>query len=143
MRRLAAETKARIDIEKVDEYESECVIRGSPDAVAAAADVVERLVEEERRKNAGGFGFGFDERDRTGGFDRGRDDSYYRDDRAYYDEREQAGYYRDERGYYDEREEAGYRRDDRGGRGRGRGGGRGGGRGRGRGGPRRYADYEW
>ena len=144
VRRIAADTKARIDIEKVDEYESECVIRGSPDAVAAAADVVERLVEEERRKNAGGFGF--DERDRTGGFDRGRDDSYYRDDRAYYDEREEAGYYRDERGYYDEREEAGYRRDDRGGRGRGRGGGRGGsrggGRGRGRGGPRRYADYE-
>ena len=116
VRRLAAETKARIDIEKVDEYESECVIRGSPDAVAAAADVVERLVEEERRKNAGGW---------SDGREIGRDDSYDRDDRAYYDEMEEEEYYRDERRYYDEREGSGYRRDRRGGGGSGGGGRRG------------------
>ena len=135
VRRLAAETKARIDIEKVDEYESECVIRGSPDAVAAAADVVERLVEDERRKNAGGW---------SDGRERGRDDSYDRDDRAYYDEMEEEEYYRDERRYYDEREGSGYRRDRRGGGGSGGGGRRGERRGgsRGRGGPRRYAEYE-
>ena len=78
VRALAARTKARIDVEKVSEFHSECVIRGNPDAVAEAADAVERALAEE-----GGFSGGFDERGgRHGAYERGGgDDRYAYDDR--------------------------------------------------------------
>jgi rRNA processing protein Krr1/Pno1 len=135
VRALAARTKARIDVEKVSEFHSECVIRGNPDAVAQAADAVERALAEEG-------GGGFDERGgRYVAYERGGGDRHAYDDRerprrgydAYprdaaeeYRRPRDDAYSRDEA--YASRDDAARRRrrfpEDRGGRG---GGGRGGG----------------
>ena len=47
VRRIAADTKARLSVEKVSDIASECLIQGSPQAVAMAADIVTELMETE------------------------------------------------------------------------------------------------
>ena len=51
VRRIRTESKARVDVQKISEHASECVIKGDPDAVRIAVGMVTELMEEERRVN--------------------------------------------------------------------------------------------
>ena len=133
VRSIAGQSRARVDIEKIGYGESECVIKGAPDAVAAAEAAVLQIIDEETNRLAG-------DRRAGGGWDDGGYDDRgggYRGD--YYDDRAP-----ERRGYGDDRRSRGGGYDDgyrsgRGGRGRG---GRGGGGGRGRGGGRGAPRYD-
>ena len=142
MRSIAGQSRARVDIEKIGYGESECVIKGAPDAVAVAEAAVLQIIDEETARfgrvpgndrGAGGWDDGarYDDRDEYG-FDRG----------DYYDDPRGPGVARG--GYEGDRRSRGGGYDDgyRGGRGGGRGGGGRGGRGRGGGRGARKARYD-
>ncbi len=142
VRSIAGQSRARVDIEKIGYGESECVIKGAPDAVAVAEAAVLQIIDEETARfgrvpgndrGAGGWddGVRYDDRDEYG-FDRG----------DYYDDPRGPGVARG--GYEGDRRSRGGGYDDgyRGGRGGGRGGGGRGGRGRGGGRGARKARYD-
>lgn len=105
VRRMATDSKASIKIEQVSDVASECVIQGSADAVAYAADLVTELIETEifygdeeqyqYRPSSGARGGG---RGRGGGRESFRPPSGRRGDDGWFDDRD---------GYYDERFEGG------------------------------------
>ena len=135
VRSIAGQSRARVDIEKIGYGESECVIKGAPDAVAAAEAAVLQIIDEETNR----LGLAGDRRGGDGWDDDGWDErgGGYHDE--YYDDRAPA-----RRGYEGDRWSRGGGYDDgygggRGGRGRGLRG-RGGGRGRGERGAPRYDD---
>ena len=89
VRSIAGQSRARVDIEKIGYGESECVIKGAPDAVAVAEAAVLQIIDEETARfgrvpgndrGAGGWDDGarYDDRD-TYGYDRG---DYYDDPRG-------------------------------------------------------------
>jgi|TARA_B110000971_G_scaffold206408_1_gene229631 rRNA processing protein Krr1/Pno1 len=161
VRSIAGQTNARVDIEKIGYGESECVIKGSPDAVAAAETVVLQIIAEETANagygtasGGGGDRGGWNDRDdeslsfgdtpQRGGYDGLQDDRYDNRQSEYNETREAprggrgGGYGYGGGGGYDDkpRDDARGGYDDRGGyggRGGGGGRGRGGGRGEGRG----------